>query len=102
MTSLDREVGAEPVPLVSVGVIAHNHGDYIAECLESVAGSNYPHLQLVVISDGSDDDTDAQARDWLSSHPAIDATYVCHPQAHGIGRCLNEAITLAKGEFLAG
>lgn len=88
--------------LVSVGVFAHNQGRYLRECLESIVASSHRNLQLVIVNDGSQDDTDAIARDWLNSHPDLDATYVRHTQARGIGASLNEAIALSRGEFLTG
>jgi glycosyltransferase involved in cell wall biosynthesis len=89
-------------PLVSVGVFAHNQGRYLHECLDSIVASSHRNLQLVIVNDGSEDDTDAIARDWLDAHRDRDATYVRHARARGIGASLNEAIALSRGEFLTG
>src|SRR5689334_19975211 len=88
--------------LVSVGVFAHNQGRYLRDCLESIIASSHRNLQLVIVNDGSQDDTDAIALDWLNAHRDLDATYVRHTRARGIGVSLNEAIALSRGEFLTG
>ncbi|MDA1092665.1 MAG: glycosyltransferase [Acidobacteria bacterium] len=49
-------------PEVSVVVCAYNAADTIDECLTSLAGLTYPRTQIIVINDGSRDDTSAIAR----------------------------------------
>jgi len=92
----------EPLPLVSVGVIAHDQGRFVEEALESVVASDYPRLQLLVLDDGSRDGTDAAVRRWIAAHPGVDAIHVRHETARGLGATLNEAVRLARGELLTG
>jgi len=55
--------GAESYrPDVAVLIPAFNEGKVIARTIRSVLGSDYPHLRLIVIDDGSTDDTLAAAR----------------------------------------
>lgn len=49
-------------PDVSVVVCAYNAADTIDECLTSLAALTYPRTQIIVINDGSRDDTSAIAR----------------------------------------
>ncbi|MDH5590837.1 MAG: glycosyltransferase family 2 protein [Gemmatimonadota bacterium] len=49
-------------PLVSVIVPARNEAMNIETCLESLAASAYPRMEIVVVDDRSDDDTGARAR----------------------------------------
>jgi GT2 family glycosyltransferase len=49
-------------PQVSVVVCAYNAADTIDECLTSLAALTYPRTQIIVINDGSDDETSAIAR----------------------------------------
>ena len=51
-------------PLVSVLICAYNAGHYFAEALEAVLGQTYRNLEIVLVNDGSTDDTLAIAKDF--------------------------------------
>jgi glycosyltransferase involved in cell wall biosynthesis len=60
--------------LVSVVIPSYNHENYIVSALGSVAQQTYPNLELVIIDDGSLDETLAIADEWSSS-PDVDARF---------------------------
>ncbi len=84
-------------PRVSVVVACYNHGPYIEECLQSVIAQTYPAVELLVIDDGSSDDSVAR----------IARLQACHgfdfvAQANrGLTATLNDAFSRARGEFVA-
>jgi glycosyltransferase involved in cell wall biosynthesis len=49
-------------PLVSVVITTYNTGRYLPETLESVFAQTYPAVEVIVVDDGSTDDTVARAR----------------------------------------
>jgi glycosyltransferase involved in cell wall biosynthesis len=44
-------------PLVSIIVLCHDYGRFLAEAIESALAQDYPRLELLVIDDGSTDDS---------------------------------------------
>src|SRR5690606_34679478 len=45
-------------------VVTYNSSDVVLQCLQSLVGSRYPHLKIVVCDNGSQDDTVAAIRGW--------------------------------------
>ncbi|MBK8524399.1 MAG: glycosyltransferase family 2 protein [Betaproteobacteria bacterium] len=56
------------LPLVSIAIPAYRHARYIETCLASVCAQTYPELELVLIDDGSPDDTFEVAKRFLDAH----------------------------------
>lgn len=56
-------------PLVSVVIPAHNESKVIARTLDSVRASTYDNIEVVVVDDGSTDNTDAMVRDYIAHLP---------------------------------
>lgn len=53
--------------LVSIAIPAYRHAQYIETCLASVCAQTYPALELVIIDDGSPDDTFGVAQRFLET-----------------------------------
>ncbi|WP_082458919.1 glycosyltransferase family 2 protein [Pedobacter sp. Leaf216] len=45
------------VPLISICIPAHNCGPYIGETLQSLCNQSYQHLEIIIVNDGSEDNT---------------------------------------------
>jgi alpha-1,3-rhamnosyltransferase len=86
-------------PLVTIGVICYRQGRYIDDALASVAAQDYPHLEVVVVDDGSDDGSAEVARDVLAAR-GLDALLVDDGENRGLGNRLNQVLGLAQGEFV--
>jgi glycosyltransferase involved in cell wall biosynthesis len=87
--------------LVSVIVPVYNHERFICSCLESVAGETYPRMELIVIDDGSTDDSFDLATDWAKiSASRFVRVEVSKQQNSGLNCTLNRLIRMARGEFI--
>ncbi len=84
-------------PLVSVLMPAYNHAPYVRAAVESVLGQTYDNLELIAIDDASSDAT------WtvLQSFDDERLRLHRHDTNQGAHATLNEALKLAKGEFIA-
>jgi alpha-1,3-rhamnosyltransferase len=87
--------------LVSVAIPAYNHAAYIEACLASVCAQTYPELELVLIDDGSKDDTFEVARRYLEPHCGRFRRIVLERQEnHGVSTTSNACIAACRGEWV--
>lgn len=95
-TSLEHHRDAHPAlpGLISVMIGVHNGRPYLAEAIDSVLTQNYSPFELIVVDDGSDDDSGEVAR----SYPEV--RYVFQ-ENRGRGPARNRAVEEARGEFFA-
>lgn len=100
-----REHFRMPVwPMVSVLIPAHNEGMVIEATLRALAASDYPagRYEILLIDDGSTDDTRAVAARVAAEHEQIRIVEVPRGEGgKGKSRTLNVALPHAKGELIA-
>jgi glycosyltransferase involved in cell wall biosynthesis len=82
-------------PLISIIMPAFNAEHYICESIESVLGQSYPNIELIVINDGSTDNTVDKISRLMGS-----IIYV-KTENKGVSAARNLGIQHAKGEWLA-
>ncbi|MDT4816161.1 poly-beta-1,6 N-acetyl-D-glucosamine synthase [compost metagenome] len=84
-------------PLVSVIIASYNHAPYIEASILSVLEQSYPNVELLVVDDGSSDDSVARITALQQAHG-----FDFRAQANkGLSRTLNETIARAKGSLIA-
>ncbi len=84
-------------PLLTVAIATFNGRELLEGVLASLARQTIAaDMHLVVIDDGSSDDTVT----WLGEHRP-DVRLIAHNRNLGVSRSLNEGLGLAEGEFLA-
>ena len=82
------------VPFVSVIVCSYNGGRTLATCLDSLGKLNYSDYEIILVDDGSTDDT----RDIAEQFPHIRYIY---QENRGLSHARNTGVTAAKGEVFA-
>jgi glycosyltransferase involved in cell wall biosynthesis len=92
-------VRADVSPLVTVVIPAYNHARYVAKAIASVAAQTYPHIELIVIDDGSSDGTAAVVTRSIEglTFPTRFETRA----NRGAPATLNEGASLARGRYIA-
>ena len=81
-------------PLVSIIVISHNYGRFLAEAIESALAQTYSPFEVLVIDDGSTDDSVDVARRY------VDRVRVLTQANLGVERAGNRAVDEAHGEYV--
>jgi len=56
---MDQTSTAVSLPLVSIITVNYNHSDVTCQMLESLFHISYPNIEVIVIDNGSPDDTPA-------------------------------------------
>ena len=98
--SVERRGSPSPDPLVSVIVPAFNAADYLGAALESLRAQTVRDLEIIVIDDGSSDDTAAVARRFASEDPRI--RVISHAKPSGRpARARNAGLRVARGKYIA-
>lgn len=59
----------ETLPLLSVLVLSYKHQDYIAECIQSIWEQDYPCVEIIVLDDGSNDNSYAIVNEMAIKSP---------------------------------
>jgi alpha-1,3-rhamnosyltransferase len=89
------------LPLVSIAIPAYNHAAYIEACLASVCAQTYPELELVLIDDGSPDNTFEVARRYLEPRRGRFRRVVLERQENqGVSVTSNACIAACQGAWV--
>ncbi|MDB5165295.1 MAG: hypothetical protein JWM00_185 [Candidatus Saccharibacteria bacterium] len=89
----------EELPLVSCMVAVHNEQDFVTECLDSIYGQTYEHIEVIVVNDCSTDSTRRVLRAYKKKHK--DLKVINLKQNVGKKAALTEAMLTAKGTIFA-
>ncbi len=86
-------------PRVSVIIPLYNHAAYIRQAILSVANQTYKNIELIIIDDGSKDNSADVAEAVLKEHPALQAQL--HRQLNqGAHHTINLGLSKATGDYL--
>ncbi|MFD2515168.1 glycosyltransferase [Pontibacter locisalis] len=89
--SINNHIGSNP--LVSVIIPCFNHGMYLHKAIESVLRQTYPSTEIIVVDDGSMDNTKAVA----NQYPGVKYIY---QQNQGLSAARNTGAKHSSGDFL--
>ncbi|MBE0500711.1 MAG: glycosyltransferase [Desulfuromonadales bacterium] len=88
-------------PLISVAIPAYNHGRFIRDCLVSVADQTYQNIELIVIDDGSKDDTADVIRSFIDEYEERFARVIFRSRSNrGVSATSNECLRLSQGQWV--
>jgi glycosyltransferase involved in cell wall biosynthesis len=84
--------------LVSTIIPVYNRAALLEEAVASVLAQTYPHIEIIIVDDGSTDDTPRVADDFAREHPK--KIRVIHQSNTGPGLAREAGRLIARGEFI--
>lgn len=88
-------------PLVSIVCLCYNHEPFVHATLASVWAQNYDNIEVIIVDDGSQDQSVKKIREYIEQNPC---PYPLHTifLEQNIGNCaaFNRGWKLANGEFI--
>lgn len=83
--------------LVSIIIPYYNQGEYIEETLRSVLAQTYENIEIIIVNDGSTDNSDEVIQNLIRENPSI--LYFSVPNG-GVSKARNFGITKAIGKYI--
>jgi glycosyltransferase involved in cell wall biosynthesis len=80
--------------LVSIIIPTYNRADYVVEALASAKAQTYPSKQIIVVDDGSSDDTARRVAE-------VEGVEYYYQENRGQGAARNYGLRFAEGEYIA-
>lgn len=84
-------------PKVSVIVPVYNAQEKLRRCIESILRQDFTNFELLLMDDGSKDESGKVCDEYAAKDSRI---YVLHKENSGVSDTRNQAIRLARGEYL--
>lgn len=84
-------------PLVSIIVPVYNAQKGLSRCLESICSQTYQELEIIVLNDGSTDDSLAICEQFRAKDPRI---VVVDKENEGVSCTRNAGLVLAHGDYI--
>lgn len=86
------------LPLLTVIIPCYKVERYLDRCMRSVVGQTYKNLEIILVDDGSPDNTGVLCDKWAKQDKRIK---VIHKQNEGLGFARNSGLEIANGDFVA-
>jgi glycosyltransferase involved in cell wall biosynthesis len=87
------------MPKVSVIVTCYNYASYLAEAVDSVVGQTFQDLEIIIVNDGSSDDTVEVAKRLIDKYAGFQIKLIDQPNS-GVAVARNVGISKALGEYV--
>lgn len=93
------ESNERSLPMISLVVPAYNEGVLIEAALKALLNLDYPNYEIIVVDDGSSDDTYYKALRIAETSADVAVRVLTQPNG-GKAQALNKGISMARGEFV--
>ncbi len=88
-------------PKISVLVASYNYEDYIKETLDSLVNQTYQNFEVIVVDDGSKDNSEKVIRKYCKKYPNIRLYRHKQGKNKGLAATVRLALSKATGDYIA-
>lgn len=82
---------------MSIILPVYNTEKYLKECLDSILNQGLTNYEILIVNDGSTDESQKIINWYVETYPFIEATY---QENHGQSAARNKALETAKGKYI--
>ena len=91
------DCSSKQAPLVSIVAPCYNAEKYLEEAIKSIFGQEYPNFEVIIVDDGSSDNSIAMLKQLQNTYD-----FQLYTQANqGVSAALNHGLRYAKGEYVS-
>lgn len=87
----------EKDPLITVIVPVYKTGQYLDKCVDSIVNQTYENMEIILVDDGSPDDSGEICDQWKEKDPRIK---VIHKKNGGLSDARNAGMEAARGDYI--
>ncbi|MDD6478701.1 MAG: glycosyltransferase [Oscillospiraceae bacterium] len=84
-------------PLISIIVPVYNVEQYLDECVTSIVNQTYENIEIILVDDGSTDNSPKMCDDWAKKDSRIKAI---HKENGGASSARNAGLDMATGDYI--
>ena len=85
------------IKMISIIVPVYNVEKYLEECLESIKNQTYTDIEVILVNDGSTDNSQVICERYCQQNPRF---YLINQENQGQSVARNNGVTVSKGEFI--
>lgn len=87
----------EEMPLISLVVPVYNCEKYVGECIESILSQDYSNIELILVNDGSKDNSKNIIEDYSKKDKRIK---IINQENSGVSSARNNGMKISKGKYI--
>ena len=86
-------------PKISINIVTYNRASYLSKAISSVLEQSFQDYELVIVDDGSTDDTESVIKSFVGKDKRI--KYIKNETNLKISKARNRALANSKGKYIA-
>lgn len=86
------------IPLISIIVPVYNSGEHLTECINSLISQSYSKIEIILINDGSTDNSEDICKDFTLSDSRV--KLISQPN-EGVSSARNKGLEYTHGDYIA-